>query len=247
MNITKIQNTLPILTVYFLTISTLYSLGYWNSFNISILDFMSISDVAKASIPMLIKTSFLVTCSIIFSELVLVKHLSLNHDEMNSASLSVTSRRIFIAKSILFLLLGSLVILSIFLDRVFMWSVLGTSTMIYLFMTIRDADFLNEISENRIVRKMIAFVLIYLLCNSYYDGVRNASHIRTSGVNVKIDGKNTTKTLIGLTVDYIFLLDKNTGEVDIVRRETINTIQIPSAEHGPLVSIKFSGHLPKNN
>ncbi|MFQ1917294.1 hypothetical protein [Aeromonas veronii] len=245
MNITKIQNTLPILTIYFLTISTLYSLGYWNSFNINILDFMSISDVAKASIPMLIKTSFLVTCSIIFSEFVLVRHLSLNYDEMNSDSLSAIPRRIFIAKFILFSLLGTLVISSIFLDRVFMWSVLGTSAMIYLFMTIRDADFLSEISEDRIVRKMISFVLIYLLCNSYYDGVRNAKNVRASGENIKIDGKDTTKSLIGLTVDYIFLLDRNTGSVDIVRRETINSIQIPPAENGPLVSIKLSNLLPK--
>lgn len=242
MNINNLLALSPIFTVYFFTVSVLYLLGYWSGFNITILDYMTISDVVKAAITPLLGTLMAITASVLFSEFVLVRHFPLyKKDETETEEyLERKTKQIkFIVYMVLAMALTAIII-SLFLDREIRWQIIGSSIAFIIGIFVGDVKILGDISNDRVVRKIIAFICVFLLCSSYSYGVKESYFIKKYGKEIMIENKPVNKKLIGVAGDYMFFWDVKGDIVDVARRDSIKSIQISPADSGPVFSINWS-------
>ncbi|WP_265462710.1 hypothetical protein [Aeromonas salmonicida] len=242
MNTNNLLALSPFFTVYFSAVSVLYLLGYWSGFNITILDYMTISDVFKSAITPLLGTLIALTASVLFSEFVLVRHFPLyKKDETEKDEfLEKKIKQIkFIVNTVLVMAITAIFI-SLFLDREIRWQIIGSSIAIIMGIFIGDVKILGDISSDPVIRKIIAFICVFLLCSSYSYGVRESSFIKKYGKEIMVENKPVNKKLIGVAGDYMFFWDIKGDFVDVARRDSIKSIQILPADSGPVLSINWS-------
>ncbi|MGE6188871.1 hypothetical protein ACLHZ7_19480, partial [Aeromonas salmonicida] len=172
MKIISLQALAPLATVYFTVVSILYSLGFWSGFNITILDYMTISDVVKAAIKPLVGSFIAITAAVLFSEFVLVRHfpIKIKIESDSDESLNRRIRTIDCILKMAFTIAAITIFLSLFLDREVRWQIIGTIVTFFIWVFVDDTKITYNISGNPLIKKIITFVCIFILCASYGDG-----------------------------------------------------------------------------
>lgn len=242
MKIISLQALAPLATVYFTVVSILYSLGFWSGFNITILDYMTISDVVKAAIKPLVGSFITITAAVIFSEFVLVRHfpIKIKIESDGDESLNRRIRTIDCILKMAFTIAAITIFLSLFLDREVRWQIIGTIVTFFIWVFVDDTKITYNISGNPLIKKIITFVCIFILCASYGDGVRDSYYVKEYGQRIMIENNPVNKKLVGVAGDYMFFWNEDGDVVDVVRRDSIKSIQISPVDSGPIFKVNWS-------
>jgi hypothetical protein len=241
MSVFKPIKILSFLTPYAILICTIYLFGYWSSFGINILEFVSLSDIIKLGIyPLIVGTSAFIIGSL--SGLIRPGH-SYQGREKEIATVKGIHKHTKII--IILMLIAATVILYLFSSPDF-WYVSSFAVTLILILTIKDIKMLEPIIPNPIVGSIVLAIGIGLLPMSFGVGKINA-HIVLNGksgkvVNTKIfkdhgtepykskgliEGQDTLK-FIGAAGDYFFLITLDNSTIYIVKYSDLHFLELKS-------------------
>ncbi len=213
-------------TPYAFAISLAYLFGYWSTFDINILEYVSFADVIKLSLYPLVASLLFSVFGMIYGSL---KPGSVKEAKRESGK---NTR----ACILLLILLG---IILIALDRYNLWFIGAYVFFLLLINLIYKEDVsIDELFPNypQKVKSTIINILISLPLLAYASGKIDGKHIiigyKTRFVNASILKENKLLTakeklkFLGLAGDYIFFLSEDNARCFIIRAEEIPVLEL---------------------
>lgn len=250
----KIPNLFPIVTSYAIAVSLLYLFGYWSSFDINILEYVSFQDVLKLGIyPVLIGA--IVTVSAILPRAILFQD-DIKRVEPQKVFFLVNRR--FARWSSLIALIAAPFSLVVFHNPE-RWTVFGLLLSYLAILTIEDVKILSPLIPNFVLRKIVVSAAILLLINSFTTA-KISAHSVLFGKNVKListqlfkekgtelfeakgmlSGQDTLK-YIGAAGDYFFFLSMDNKKTYAVKYSDLHYLEFAN----PNSVIKEQGRVQK--
>lgn len=233
-------------SLYFIVVGVLYLWGYWGSFGINVLEYASISDIAKTTAyPVATAFAFFAVGTIIGGT------LTDNKIPEESSPESIFWSLIFRHIKII----GALYLAGVYLLFHFgpekKWLALPMLITLPIFMATAKLEFLKSIFPNSRTRYVFTYLIIALPFFSYGQGRLNAfniiegqSYSYISELTNETKSKDNTTTIqsrhryLGQVNDYLFFYIPDSQTTSISRFEHIKSIQIAKYEKSRFEKIK---------
>lgn len=199
---------------YFIAVGLLYLWAYWSSFGINILEYATLSDVAKVAIIPVGSTFLFVLLGFIIAEFGYVKKMQL---PPGGGKDSRTGRFLNRFKPILILLYFSFLIYMLFASFPGKWKILPVWGMFAPYWILKGTKFLAEIKNNS-VRSLMIMSLVILPIFSFCQGKINANKIINNSeyFYVHITPGEDMK-YVGYINQLAFLISKDNQHIRIAR------------------------------
>ena len=159
---------------YFVAVGALYLWGYWSSFEINILEYISLTDIVKVTVIPIISSFIAVTAGAILGELITSPGFP------PGAGANTPEGRFL--NNYKFLLLGAYCILTLliyFLGPVQKWIILPGLISLPIWVMLRNQRFLEDLIPNDSVNRITVLLLCMLPFYAYGHGIMNADKIIT--------------------------------------------------------------------
>lgn len=215
----KIQRFMLISTAIGMTLSFLYLFGFWGAFDVNILNYITLADVLKYGLfPISI---FALIVIIIFVPLIITESGSPHKED--ESSLEVDHKKIRIWSCLLLGFISCLAILYAYDQVEFL-----TISMLFSFgLTIIFMDlplFVKKIPY-ALYRFCIIGICLVIVFNTAPIGYRVADKVKNNNRQLKIDGEISKYTYIDVTDKYLFLWNKETNSVKVMKLENISSFE----------------------
>ncbi|BDF93652.1 hypothetical protein [Pseudoalteromonas sp. KAN5] len=215
----KVQKYILISTPVGMSLSLMYMFGFWGEFNVNILNYISLSDILKLGIYPISVLSVLLL--VIFIPLIPLEALSSQKIEVEATEIDEKK----VIKRLLYVMLGSIpFIILILLDYIdlMIWTF---SLPIYLSLVVMDFPKLVQMIPSSLFRYVFISFSFLLAINLYPIGQIVAEIRKESNQQLKIDGEISKYTYIDVTDKYLFLWNKETNSVKVMKLENISSFE----------------------
>ena len=231
---------ISIITPYAIVVCALYLFGFWSSFDINILEYMSFPDVLRLSIyPVFIG-------SIFYVGFILIRSFLIDIDNIKKAK----SEKVFINVSHKFARWSSLaavilgIVLMTFIKGPIKWTYAGLLAFYILIISIDDISILVPLIPNPVIRRLVFVSAILIITSSFGTGKYNAELIISGSKAMEVstnifrekgsklfqskgllEGQETLK-YIGTAGDHIFFLSMDNTRTYIVKYSDLHYIEL---------------------
>jgi hypothetical protein len=172
---------LTLITPYAVAVSMLYLFGYWSSFGINILEYVSFPDVLKLAIYPVFIGALIITSGII-TRAFLLDLDSIKRDEPEKIFMMVSRRYARWSSFVAFI---GMILILIFIKEPQKWYLVGLLITYILIISIEDISFLRPFLPNSAIRRWVVVASILVLTGSFGIGKQNADLI-LSGKRARI-------------------------------------------------------------
>ncbi len=229
---------------YFISVGILYLWGYWASFEINILEFMTLSDIIKTTAYPIISSFIFWALGAILGELIPGASFRKLLPEGGGRDTKIgrfLNRHTKALRTVVFLL--------IFLFLLFgppsKWLLLTLLIGIPIYLFLKRAGFLKDLIPNEATRSVIIFLLATMPLTSYAFGKMKANEIiegnkfkyvltdilKDSKLSLNIENQKYLK-FIGHTNNYIFLQTQDNKQILILTFDKIQILSLQTYEKG---------------
>lgn len=234
----KMPNLFPIVTSYAIVVSLFYLFGYWSTFDINILEYVSFQDVLKLAIyPVLIGVITMIAAmlprAIVFQD-------DIKRAEPQKVFFIVNRRFAWWSSLIAFISAPFSLVVFHNPER---WTVFGLLLSYCAVLTIEDIKVLSPLIPNFVFRRIVVSFAILVLINSFTTAKINAYSVLI-GKNVKListqlfkekgtelftakrmlNGQDTLK-YIGAAGDYFFFLSMDNKKTYAVKYPDLHYLE----------------------
>ncbi|WP_209326560.1 hypothetical protein [Pseudoalteromonas sp. PA2MD11] len=215
----KIQKITLAASFIGMTLSLLYLFGFWGAFNVNILNYITLADVLKYGLYPI--STFVVLVLIIYVPLAIIEMTFPQKEDESTPEVEYKKIRIWSGLFLAFLTL--LVVLFINDCIEFM-----TITMLLPFgvtFILMNLPFFRKKFPFALYRFFILSLNLVLVFNSYPMGYKIAEIRKNKSQQLKIDGEVSNYTYIDVTDKYLFLWNKETSSLKVVKLDSISSFE----------------------
>jgi hypothetical protein len=214
----------PLATGYILAVSILNLMGFWDEFEINVLEFISITEVTVVALKSLISSLGPILVGAFLSELFITSHFSAGGGRD-------TPEGNFLNKYWKLLLLPFIVV-SVYLiyeGHPEGYFIIGLTVAPIIGIWLTNNGFLKDAITNLNTRSSVLIFSTMILCFAYPSGYRNAHLVKENKEQNIVVIKDSEFVYVGKLGNHVFILDK----------ETDNIIQLtPVPEHMEFIRSK---------
>ncbi len=230
----SLQKIITFLTSYSLVVSFLYLLGFWGTFGVNILEYITLSDILKNALLPLLYSSFVIVAGIAIGN-ILVIPLSKAMPPGAGADLPQAKYfRWFIYFYGIFLFVA--IIYQIFFeighDR---WFIVAVLLFLPLSIAIGDASFAEKYFQHKRLRIVIVNILCSILLYAFGWGAIDAKQVKKNAQILKINGVISEYYYIGWAGDFLFLWNDNESTVVIRSKVAVDSIERGIPKEYPII------------
>lgn len=221
----KLQKIITLLPPYSLIVSLLYLFGFWGTFNIDVLEYISLSDVIKSALYPLTYSSIFIVLGVAIGNVFntsLVKAMPVGDGQYLPIAKYI--RWLFRLLELILVILALYVIF--FEVGNTRWHTVAVLLSFTLVRIVVNADFASECIKNKQERDFIVIILSIILLNSYGWGAKQAERVTSSEQVIKINGKKSEKKYIGWAGDFLILWDSSKSTVSVKSKSTIKSLEL---------------------
>lgn len=222
----KVASQLYFASLYFVTVGVLYLWGYWTPFGINILEYISLTDVLKATAYPIATALVMTAIGATFGEGLTPKS-TLPPGGGRNTKVGVVLRKlgpflaaVYVVGTGLFLAYGPV-------DK---WNILPVMLALPVYMFAKEAGFLRQLIPHEAPRSIIIYVLASLPPLAYGRGVLDADKIQSgqafTAVLSQVPGYTSSNEpgkqlrLIGHAGEIVFLFDPTKDAVVVAKLES---------------------------
>lgn len=234
---------LSLVILYGIFVSLLYLYGYWSTFEINILHYVSLSDVIKLAIyPIIIGIA--ISYSMLIVTAIIGGHFIESLPTIAPTPMSPIIRKIFIVINFVIIFAGNVLGEVLGRDKGMTWFVSGMLMVPIVSWYITDIPIVVKYIPNVIIRRFATYIILSILFVSLgwgrmdADKIVNGHNIIMVSTNIfkgkgtkEFDAKGLLATYanlkyLGATGDYFFFLTPNNADTIIVKYEDLHFIEL---------------------
>ncbi|MBB1364971.1 hypothetical protein H5154_00980 [Pseudoalteromonas sp. SR44-5] len=215
----KIQKFILISTVIGMVLSLLYLFGFWQAFNINILNYITLADVLKYGLYPI--STFVVLVLLIYVPLVIIEGAFPHKEDENSPEIDYRKIRVWSGLLLVFFV----ILVALFINGCIKFM---TITMLLPFgvtLILMNLPLFKKNFPYALYRFCIISISLVLVFNSFPMGNNVAEIRKNKNQQLKIDGEISKYTYIDVTDKYLFLWNKETNSVKVMKLENISSFE----------------------
>jgi hypothetical protein len=231
----KLIKILSLLASFALVVCSLYLFGYWSSFGINILEFVTLSDVIKLGIYPLVVGVVGGAASLIIGFLGGTILPTPSYDGAEGAAITRMHK---IIKIIIILMLVGFAVFLYLQNNPYFWYITGAVITLTLILTIADVKMFEPLIPNPSIRSFILAVGMGILPLSYGIGKTNAQSV-LNGKSAKVVSTQTFKEsetfkskgqdalkFVGVAGDYFFFITMDNSVIYAVKYSDLHFLEL---------------------